>query len=137
LRKARFTGAWGSLAWQGAAEGAAGGVLFGLVYFPAILHPYPPAPQFAEYAAVYAAACIAWGAGYAYLAATQPQINRFPFLSGLSFGVVVYVVTQLVLYGIAAEQIHTAQQVAFGMSATCLFFGLPVALVARLFERMP
>jgi hypothetical protein len=72
--------------------------------------------------------------GYAYLAATQPQLNRLPVLSGLSFGVVVYVVTQLVLYGIAAEQIHTAAQVAIGLSATCVFFGLPVALIARLFE---
>jgi hypothetical protein len=120
---------------RGAAEGAAGGLLFGLVYFPAVLGRVPAGPEFAEYAALYAAACLAWGIGYAYLAETQPQVNRFPVLSGLSFGVVVYVVAQLVLYGIAAEQIHTAQQVVFGLSATCLFFGLPVALIARLFER--
>jgi predicted tellurium resistance membrane protein TerC len=135
LRKGRFTDTWTRIAWHGAAEGAAGGVLFGLVYWAAVLRSYPADPRFAEYAAVYAAACIAWGVGYAYLATTQPQVNRFPVLSGLSFGVVVYVVAQLILYGIAAEQIHTAQQVAFGMSATCLFFGLPVALISRLFER--
>ncbi len=120
---------------MGAAEGAAGGVLFGIVYFPAALRRMGADAQLAPYAALYAAACLAWGVGYAYLAATQPQVNRFPVLSGLSFGVVVYVVTQLVLYGIAAEQIHTAQQVAFGLSVTCVFFGLPVALIARLFER--
>jgi len=125
----------GRLAWQGAAQGAGGGALFAAVYFPSVLRHIPAPALFAEYAAVYAAACVAWGAGYAYLAATQPQVNRFPVLSGLSFGVVVYVVTQLVLYGIAAEQIHTAQQVALGLSATCLFFGLPVALLARLFQR--
>ena len=126
---------WGRIALTGAAEGAAGGVLFGIIYYPAALRAMATGPQFGAYAALYAAACLTWGAGSAYLAATQPQVNRFPILSGLSFGVVVYVVTQLVLYGIAAEQIHTAQQVAFGLSATCLFFGLPVALIARLFGR--
>ncbi len=135
MRKARFTG-WGRIALMGAAEGAAGGGLFGLVYFPAVLRHLPAGPTLASYAALYAAACLAWGVGYAYLAATQPQVNRFPALSGLSFGIVVYVVAQLVLYGIAAEQIHTAAQVAFGLSATCMFFGLPVALISRLFERM-
>ncbi len=120
---------------MGGAEGAAGGILFGLVYFTAVVRHLPAGTQLGGYAALYTAACLAWGVGYAYLAATQPQVNRFPVLSGLSFGVVVYVVTQLVLYGIAAEQIHTAQQVAAGLSATCAFFGLPVALVARLAER--
>ncbi len=134
MSKARLT-EWGRIAITGAAAGAAGGILFGLVYFPAAVRRPPAGPQAAEYAALYAAACLAWGIGYAYLAAGQPQVNRFPVLSGLSFGVVVYVVTQLVLYGIAAEQIHTAQQVAFGLGATSLFFGLPVAFIARLSER--
>jgi hypothetical protein len=136
LRKEPLTGYWGRVVWRGALEGAAGGALFGLIYFSAAVRRYPAPPLLAEYAAVYAAACVVWGIGYAYLASTQPQVNRFPVLSGLAFGVVVYVVAQLVLYGIAAEQIHTAQQVAFGLSATCLFFGLPVALVARLLERV-
>ncbi len=93
--------------------------------------------HYAEFLALYAAVCIGWGIGYAYLAATLPQINRFPVLSGLTFGVVVYVVTQLALYGAAAEQTHTAQQVAYGIIAACLFFGLPVALAARIFEKTP
>lgn len=134
MRKAPFTG-WGRIVLAGVAGGAVGGALYALVYFAAVLHRMPAGPELAAYAALYAAACLAWGVGYAYLAATQPQVNRFPVLSGLSFGIVVYVVTQLVLYGIAAEQIHTAQQVASGLSVTCAFFGLPVALVARLFER--
>jgi len=135
LRKEPLTGYWGRVVWRGALEGAAGGALFGLVYFSAAVRRYPAPTLLAEYAALYTAACAAWGIGYAYLAATQPQVNRFPVLSGLAFGVVVYVVAQLVLYGIAAEQIHTAVQVAFGLSAVCLFFGLPVALISRLFER--
>jgi len=135
LRKEPLTEGWGRIAWRGAMEGAAGGALFGLVYFSGAVRRYPAPPFLAEYAALYTATCVAWGIGYAYLAATQPQVNRFPVLSGLAFGVVVYVVAQLVLYGVAAEQIHTAQQVAFGLSAACLFFGLPVALIARLLER--
>lgn len=135
MRKEPFTGEWRRIAWRGAVQGVAGGALLGLVYFSAAVRRYPPQPLLAEYAALYTAACIAWGIGYAYLAGTQPHVNRVPALSGISFGVVVYIVTQLVLYGIAAEQIHTAQQVAFGLAATCLFFGLPVALIARLFER--
>ena len=134
MRKAPFNG-WPRVALRGLAEGAAGGILFGLASFSGLLARSPADPKIAWYAALYAAACLAWGVGYAYLAATQPQVNRFPVLSGLSFGVVVYVVTQLVLYGIAAEQSHTAQQVAFGLSATCLFFGLPVAVISVLFER--
>ena len=137
MRKAPFTGGWIAVGWRGALAGAAAGAFFGLAYFPAVLHRYPPAPQLAQYAAVYAAACIAWGIGYAYLAATQPQINRFPVLSGLAFGVVVYVVAQLVLYGIAAEQIHTSQQVAYGLTATCLYFGLPIAVIVLLADRTP
>ncbi len=135
MRKVPLTG-WARFASKGAAEGAAGCVLFGVIYFPAALGRIATDPHIAGYAAVYVAACLAWGVGYAYLAATQPQVNRFPVLSGLSFGVIVYVVTQLVLYGIAAEQIHTVQQVAFGLGATCLFFGLPVAVISVLFERM-
>lgn len=135
MRKARVTDTWTRIAWQGAVAGVAGGLLYAIVYWAAVLRYYPAAGRFAEYASLYAAACVGWGIGYAYLAATQPQVNRFPVLSGLSFGVVVYVVTQLVLYGIAAEQIHSAQQVAFGLSAVCVFFALPVALIARLFER--
>ncbi len=94
-------------------------------------------PTYAEFLGLYAAVCIGWGIGYAYLAATRPQINRFPVLSGLTFGAVVYVVTQLALYGAAAELTHTAQQVAYGITAACLFFGLPVALAARMFEKTP
>jgi len=126
---------WRRIALRGAAAGSAGGVLLGLVLLAAGGPRYPASAQYAAFLALYAAVCIGWGIGYAYLAATRPQINRFPMLSGLTFGIVVYVVTQLALYGAAAEQTHTAQQVAFGIIATCLFFGLPVALAARMFAK--
>lgn len=127
---------WRRIALRGAAAGCLGGVLLGLIILAARNGRHAGTVQFAGFLAFYAAVCIGWGVGYVYLAATRPQINRLFLLSGLTFGAVVYVVTQLALYGIAAEQTHTAQQVAFGIVATCLFFGLPVALAARLFEKM-
>lgn len=128
---------WRRIALRGAAAGSIGGVLLGLVLLAAGGRRSWTSPHYAEFVALYAAVCIGWGIGYAYLAATRAQINRLPVLSGLTFGVVVYVVTQLALYGVAAEQTHTAQQVAYGIIATCLFFGLPVALAARMFEKVP
>lgn len=119
-----------SILFRGVAAGAAGGILLGAVIAAegvrGAAHISP-----GESAALYAAACVAWGIGYAWLSATQLQIDRRPVISGLSFGAVVYLVTQIVLYGVAAEQTHTAQQVAFGLIATCLLFGLPVAFVSR------
>ena len=115
---------------HGAVAGAAGGVLLGAAIAGSGFRGTPHISP-AELIAVYAAACLGWGIGYASLAATQPQINRFPALSGLTFGAVAYVVTQIVLYGIAAEQTHTVQQVTFGFFATCVLFGLPVAFVTR------
>ncbi len=127
---------WRRIALRGAAAGSIGGVLLGSLLLTAGSR-FSASGQFAEFLALYAAVCIGWGIGYVYLAATRLQINRRPVLSGLTFGAVVYVVTQLVLYGVAAEQTHTAQQVAYGIIATCLLFGLPVALAARSFERTP
>src|SRR5579864_2626398 len=98
------------IALRGTAAGAAGGILLGAALAGAGVRGLSHVPA-VEYAAVYAAACLGWGIGYATLAASRPQIDRFPMISGLTFGAVVYVVTQIVLYGIAAEQTHTVQQV--------------------------
>ena len=118
------------IALRGAVAGAAGGLLLGAAIagsgFRTTAHI-----SALELTVIFGAACVAWGIGYASLAATQPQIDRFPALSGLTFGAIAYVVTQIVLYGIAAEQTHTVQQVIFGLAATCVLFGLPVAYVTR------
>lgn len=126
---------WRRIALRGAAAGCLGGVILGLLLLAAGNGQHTGIVQLAGFLAFYMAVCIGWGVGYVYLAETRPQINRLFVLSGLTFGAVVYVVTQLALYGIAAEQTHTAQQVAFGIVATCVFFGLPIALAARLFEK--
>ena len=117
---------WRGIAWRGSAAGLSGGLLFGIFVYPVIARPS------AGFIALYAAVCLAWGIGYAYLAHTRAQLNTLPIVSGLVYGLVAYVVMQLVLYSVAAERVATALEVAYGGLASCLFFGLPAALVTRL-----
>jgi|SRR5581483_5743990 len=124
------------VALRGIAAGCAGGALLGIALFLAGMRAPAGAASF-ELGALYMAIAIAWGIGYASVAATRPQLSVRPVLSGLVFGGLVYVVTQIALYGVAAEQTHTAQQVGFGLAATCLLFGLPVAFIARRPVRKP
>jgi ACR3 family arsenite efflux pump ArsB len=118
---------WRRIAWRGAAAGLTGGLFFGVFVFPAVR-----AEVSSGLIALYAAACLAWGIGYSYLAETRAQLNTLPIVSGIVYGLVVYVVMQLVLYTVAAERMASALEVAYGGFATCLFFGLPIALVTRL-----
>jgi ACR3 family arsenite efflux pump ArsB len=117
---------WRRIAWRGTVAGLTGGLLFGVFLYPAVARPS------AGFIALYAAVCLAWGIGYAYLAETRSQLNTLPVLSGAAYGIVVYVVMQLVLYSVAAERMASALEVAYGGFATCLFFGLPIAIVTRL-----
>ena len=43
------------------------------------------------------AVAIAWAFGYVYLVRTQPQLLSRPIVSGLGFGIVVYVFMQIVV----------------------------------------
>ena len=120
---------WRQIAWRGTAAGLSGGLLFGVFIYPVVTRPS------AGFIALYAAVCVAWGIGYAYLAQTRAQLNTLPVLSGVVYGIVAYVVMQLVLYSVAAERVASVLEVAYGGFASCLFFGLPVALVTRLLSR--
>jgi len=124
---------WRRIALHGTLAGLTGGLIFGLFTYAAAVRPDRAViVSSAALIALYAAVCVAWGIGYAYLAQTRAQLNVLPVLSGIVYGLVVYVVMQLVLYGIAAERTGSAFEVAYGILASCLFFGLPVALVTRL-----
>lgn len=86
--------------------------------------------------ALHFAVAIFWALGYVYLARTQPQLVRRPWLSGIAFGLVVYVFMQIIL--ITAGAYHRPGPVALltNLVAHTLFFGLPVALiVARALNR--
>lgn len=119
-----------AIALTGIAAGLAGAALLGVALSAAGVRA-PTRTAALEFGALFAAIAVAWAIGYAYLAATRPQLNGSPYISGIVFGGVVYVVTQIALYGIAAEQTHTAAQVGFGLAATCLLYGLPVAILTR------
>jgi uncharacterized membrane protein YagU involved in acid resistance len=77
------------------------------------------------------AAAIGWGIGYAYLANTQTAINKQPVVSGFLFGVVVYVVMQVVLYTVQELKIPDPFAIYLGILAATVFFGIPIAFVAR------
>jgi hypothetical protein len=81
--------------------------------------------------ALHLAAAIGWGIGYAYLANTQTAINKQPLISGFLFGFVVYVVMQVVLFTVQPFKIPDPFAVYLGMLAATVFFGIPVAFVAR------
>ncbi|MDQ2681418.1 MAG: hypothetical protein M3Y21_10450, partial [Candidatus Eremiobacteraeota bacterium] len=72
---------------------------------------------------------IGWGIGYAYLANSNSNIANRPLLSGAVFGVVVYIVMQIVL--ILAKTYAEPTLIVFvtQLIAHCVFFGLPVALI--------
>lgn len=76
------------------------------------------------------AVSIAWASGYAYLAQSKAALNAHPVISGLVFGVLVYVVMQIVLVG--DNNFHLPAPPAFFASLVehCIF-GLVVAGVVR------
>lgn len=74
---------------------------------------------------------IGWATGYAYMLQSTPTITKRPLLSGFVFGLVVYVVMQFVLFSVQALRVPDALGVYLGVTAHTIFFGIPVALVAR------
>jgi len=81
--------------------------------------------------ALHIVASLAWGIGYALLAAQTEQIRSRPIVSGTVFGIVVMLAMQLVE---VAANIYTLPD-TFGLVnalvAHIVFFGIPVAYVAN------
>jgi hypothetical protein len=81
---------------------------------------------------------IAWAFGYVYLIRTRPQLLSQPWLSGAGFGLVVYVFMQIVLLaGGAYHRPASPGDLAKGLVADIVFFGIAVALVATRMLRRP
>ncbi len=74
---------------------------------------------------------ILWGIGYAYTAATRPQINTHPWLSGVTYGAIVWVLMQFVLMLGEVFPPITPMSFLIGIIADVVFFGIPVALMIR------
>jgi hypothetical protein len=94
------------------------------------------APSAAGGLALHFVVAIGWALGYVYLLRSQPQLLTRPLLSGLGFGLVVYVFMGVVQ--IMAGRYHRPSPTQFEVSliAHVLFYGLPVGLVvARALRR--
>ncbi len=74
---------------------------------------------------------IGWAGGYAYLAQQQTFMNRRWVISGLVYGLVVYIFMDILLLG-ARKFVPPATPLALlnALIAHSIFFGLPLAFVA-------
>ena len=143
---------WGRIVLSGVLAGIAGGIIFMLfVYLTSLLPVHATILSMWQYAASTAfgkaafaspafawaglglmlLAAAGWGVGYAYLAHTKPAVNKQPLISGFIFGLIVYVVMQFVLFSVQALKVPDALSVYLGVLAATVFFGVPVALAAR------
>lgn len=143
---------WGRLAARAFVAGIAGGILFDIFLYFAVLLPQHisliAAWQFiastafgkvaftsASYAWIgllmHFCVSVAWAAGYGYLAETQPGVNARPLTSGLVFGFVVWGVMQLALYTVQELHIANFAEAILNIIGHTVFFGLPVALVTH------
>lgn len=75
---------------------------------------------------------ICWAGGYAYFTSTQPATNRHWVAAGAAYGIVVYVLMQLILLG-SGRLVPPANPTALvnAVAAYVVFFGLPVAYIVR------
>jgi hypothetical protein len=141
---------WSRIVLRGLLAGIAGGFLIDLFIYATSLMPqhasilglwqFVASSAFGKIAyastsyawaglAMHTVVSIAWGIGYAYISETQQAVNASPVLSGLIFGMVVYVVMQLALSSVGLLKITGGMQVVLAIVAHTIFFGLPVALV--------
>lgn len=81
--------------------------------------------------ALHLAVAIAWGVGYAYVAARTPEIRERPFISGTVFGLVVMIAMQIVEVIGKIYVLPTSLEFANGAIAHTVFFGIPVATLVR------
>ncbi|MGZ3522553.1 MAG: hypothetical protein ACXVAG_16455 [Vulcanimicrobiaceae bacterium] len=143
---------WTRALTQGAIAGIAGGILIDLfIYVTSVLPQHgsmiavwqfiastavgKEAFASASYAwlgvLIHFIVSIAWATGYAYLAQTRAALNVRPAISGIAFGVVVYVVMQIVLVGDNNFRMPSPLGLVLGLIGHCVFFGLPVAYAVR------
>lgn len=143
---------WGRIVVSGALAGIAGGVCVNLfIYLTSLLPAHASILSLWQFVASTAfgkaafsssgyawaglgmlfVASVGWGIGYAYLAHTKTAINKQPLISGFIYGVIVYVVMQFVLFSVQALSAPSILSVYLGILASTVFFGIPVAFVAR------
>lgn len=105
-------------AWQWIASAAIGDVAFtnpAYAYFGLLIHLI---------------ISIAWAGGYAYLAQEREFMNRRWAISGLVYGLIVYIFMDILLLG-ARKFVPPVSALSLlnVLIAHCVFFGLPIAFV--------
>jgi len=142
---------WGKILSQGAIAGLAGGIVLALFQLVALeLMPVHLTPlQFLTADAHYIHADsayvgllarlvvgILWGIGYVYVAATRPAAVESPWLAGVVYGLIVWLLMQFILIlGAVWPGFVSLTDFALQIVALTLFFGIPVAFTARALAR--
>ena len=85
--------------------------------------------------AVLIVASIVWAIAYIYTAQKQPQLFTRPWISGIAFGLVVWLVMQLMLVPFGEFHPQSIFDEDRNLFALMLFFGVPIALVAARLTR--
>jgi len=74
---------------------------------------------------------IVWGIGYMYVAARAPQLDAQPLISGSVYGLVVYLLMLMFQIPIDVQHALKFSTLGNGLIAYTIFFGIPIALIAR------
>ena len=84
--------------------------------------------------AIHLAISIAWGLGYAYVAGSTRQVLEHPLVSGIVFGIVVFVAMQIVevSFGLWRPNLGNIET---GLVAHVAFFGVPIAYIVNRWPR--
>jgi len=72
-----------------------------------------------------------WGIGYAYVAERAPQLDAQPLISGSVYGLVVYLLMLMFQVPIDVQHALEFSTLGNGLIAYTVFFGIPIALIAR------
>lgn len=141
---------WGKILSQGAIAGIAGGIALALFLFVALgllpVHLTPVQILTADGHYVHADSPVVgllahlvvsalWGIGYAYVAATRPSAVANPWLAGVVYGAIVWLLMQFILILGAVWPGLAPIGFAVQIVGHTLFFGIPVAFTTRALAR--
>ncbi|HEY3675162.1 MAG TPA: hypothetical protein VGK84_04155 [Candidatus Tumulicola sp.] len=148
---------WGQIVAQGATAGIAGGILIdAYLWLTTLIPAHLPVTAMWQFVAstafgkgafanpsfiwvglgMHLLVSIGWGIGYAYIAASRPVIAQRWVVSGIVYGIVVYIMMSIILL---ADNNFTYPPTinAFlnAVAAHAVFFGIPVAFIVDRWSR--
>jgi uncharacterized membrane protein YagU involved in acid resistance len=84
---------------------------------------------------IHFAVSIGWAFGFVWVAKTRPQVVQQPIVSGVVYGIIVWIGTQLVLVAAGLFKVPTPPEAETEILAYCVFFGIPLAYtVSRIYD---